>query len=167
MGDRHTFRAEWHDYNSGIYFVTICANDRRHIFGNIYEDNMMLSGIGNVVNNCLIAIPDHHINVELWNYVIMPNHIHMVLCVGIAASLPVGAQYFAPAQAMQTAEKKTGCLKSPRHGNPQSDNHYNSRLAVIVRSFKAACLIEINRQLRAQYFAPLPHIWQRNYYMNI
>ena len=166
MSDRHTFRAEWHDYNSGIYFVTICANDKQHIFGNIYNGELELSTIGNIINECLLSIPNHHKDVELLNYVVMPNHIHIVLYVG--AQQPVGAQYFAPAQAMpaqampaqtiQTSEKNIGCLRPPRHGEMRDDNHFNSRLAVIIRSFKAACSIEVKRQLKLQNIAGTPSI---------
>lgn len=181
MSDRHAFRVEWHDYNSGIYFVTICSKDKRHIFGKISDGKMTLSTIGNIINECLMAIPNHHKDVELWNYVVMPNHIHMALYVGAQPMpaqtnqiRPVGAQYFAPTQA--SPEQNTGCLRPPRHGEPRADNHYNSRLAVIIRSFKAACSIEVNRralacgssQGRAQNIAPLPHgIWQRNYHEHI
>ena len=28
-------RASWHDYNSGVYFVTICTHNREHFFGEI------------------------------------------------------------------------------------------------------------------------------------
>ena len=28
-------RANWHDYNGGIYFVTICTKNREHYFGEI------------------------------------------------------------------------------------------------------------------------------------
>lgn len=204
MSDRHAFRAEWHDYNSGIYFVTICSKDKQHIYGKISDGKMTLSTIGNIINECLMAIPNHHKDVELWNYVVMPNHIHMVLYVGAQPMpaqtnriRPVGAQYFAPTMTtpeppIQTPEQNIGCLKPPRHGEPRADNHFNSRLAVIIRSFKAACSIEINRQLqlqniaempshgraqniaeipsheRAQNIAPLPHgIWQRNYHEHI
>ena len=161
MSDRHTFRAEWHDYNSGIYFVTICANDKQHIFGNIYNGELELSTIGNIINECLLSIPNHHKDVELLNYVVMPNHIHIVLYVG--AQQPVGAQYFAPAhtmptQAIQTSEKNIGCLRPPRHGELRDDNHFNSRLAVIIRSFKAACSIEVKRQLQLQNIAETPSI---------
>ncbi len=181
MSDRHAFRAEWHDYNSGIYFVTICSKDKQHIYGKISDGKMTLSTIGKIINECLMAIPNHHKDVELWNYVVMPNHIHMVLYVGAQPMpaqtnqiRPVGAQYFAPT--MTTPEQNTGCLRPPRHGKPRDDNHFNSRLAVIIRSFKAACSIEINRRAlacgsshgRAQNIAPLPHgIWQRNYHEHI
>ncbi len=28
-------RAYWHDYNGGIYFITICTKNREHYFGEI------------------------------------------------------------------------------------------------------------------------------------
>ncbi len=28
-------RANWHDYNGGIYFITICTKNREHYFGEI------------------------------------------------------------------------------------------------------------------------------------
>ena len=28
-------RAQWHDYNAGYYFVTICTSQRIHYFGEI------------------------------------------------------------------------------------------------------------------------------------
>ena len=167
MSDRHTFRAEWHDYNSGIYFVTICSKDKQHIFGRIENGIMIMSDIGKIINECLTSIPNHHKDVELWNHVVMPNHIHIVLV--------VGAQYFAPAQSVPAQSnaypaesiQNIGCLRPPRHGEPRYDNHFNSRLAVIIRSFKAACSIEINRQLQLQNIAPLRQIWQRNYHEHI
>lgn len=186
MGDRHAFRAKLHDYNGGIYFVTICTHKKQHIFGNISNAEMRYSTIGKIVLECLRSIPKHNDNIELWNYVVMPNHIHMVLA--------VGAQYFAPAPPgardatppavhapAPPVSQNTGCLKPPRHGEPCAYNHFNSRLAVIVRSFKAACSIEINLHLRAQNavdsriavdswraqnIAPI-RVWQRNYHEHI
>lgn len=137
MSDRHAFRAEWHDYNSGIYFVTICSKDKQHIFGKIKDSIMILSDIGKIVERCILDISNHHTNVELWNYIIMPNHIHMVINVGTQPA-PVGTRYIASAQPMQTAGRNMGCLRAPRHGEPCEDFHHNSSLAVVVGTFKAA-----------------------------
>ena len=92
MSDRHTFRAYWHDYNRGIYFVTICTHQKQHVFGDISNGHINYSIIGKIVLKCLHSIPKHNKDVELWNYIIMPNHIHMVLA--------VGTQYFAPLPAV-------------------------------------------------------------------
>ena len=87
MADRHQFRAKWHDYNTGLYFVTICTHEKRHTFGRIVSDNpdgahFIASRLGDIVNGCIKKIPDIHPDVEVCNYVVMPNHIHMVLSVG-------------------------------------------------------------------------------------
>lgn len=178
MGDRHRFRADWHDYNGGIYFITICTAGKKHIFGHIADGKMYLSPLGDIVTSCIINIPAHHSGVELYNHIVMPNHIHMVIAITTAAvttAAAVGAQYIAPAQQVTpeqqvapgqqntTGQTNIGCLKAPRHGEPCCDNHYNSALAVVIRTFKAA----VTRLARAQCIAPLPEIWQRNYYEHI
>ena len=116
MIDRHAFRAEWHDYNSGIYFVTICSKDKQHIFGKIKDSIMILSDIGKIVERCILDISNHHTNVELWNHVIMPNHIHMVINVGTQPA-PVGTRYIASAHVMRNYRKicmltRTRCIAS-------------------------------------------------------
>ena len=182
MSDRHAFRAEWHDYNSGIYFVTICSKDKQHIFGNIRNSNMILSEIGKIVESCILDISNHHTNVELWNYVVMPNHIHMVINLATpppvgtryiasakAISPPVGTRYIASEQPMQTAGQNMGCLRAPRHGEPCEDFHHNSSLAVVVGTFKAAvtrlmrtrCIASLRRQHQIQT------VWQPRYHEHI
>ena len=158
MADRHQFRAKWHDYNTGLYFVTICTHEKRHIFGHIVSENseetrFIASELGEIVDGCIKKIPDIHPDVEVCNYVVMPNHIHMVLS--------VGAQYIAPA-ATEGNFRNTGCLKPPMHGDPVEDNHFNSRLAVVIRTFKAA----VTREARAQSIAPL-QVWQRSFHDHI
>lgn len=168
MSDRHAFRAEWHDYNSGIYFITICSKDKRHIFGSISDGKMKFSAIGNIINECLMAISNHHKDVELWNYVVMPNHIHMVLCVD-SQRPSVGTRYIASAQANQTEGQKMGCLRPPRHGEPCEDLHHNSSLAVVVGTFKAA----VTRLMRTRCIASLQEhertqsVWQSRYHEHI
>lgn len=184
MSDRHAFRAKWHDYNSGIYFVTICSADKRHIFGYISDARMHLSPIGKIVDECLSSIPVHNSGVEIWNQIVMPNHIHMVVMIPsqpVGAQYiaprpgrPVGAQYIAPGPGRPEPESNIGCLKPPRYGEPCNDNHHNSALAVVVRTFKAAVtrIVKSTRAqcqagtTRAQCIAPLP-VWQRNYHEHI
>ena len=183
MSDRHAFRAEWHDYNSGIYFVTICSKDKQHIFGKIKDSIMILSDIGKIVERCILDISNHHTNVELWNHVIMPNHIHMVINVGTqpapvgtryiaseqATPAPVGTRYIASEQPMQTAGQNMGCLRAPRHGEPCEDFHHNCSLAVVVGTFKAAvtrlmrtrCIASLRRQQQIQT------VWQPRYHEHI
>ena len=82
ISSRHAFRAGWHDYGCGIYFVTICCRDRKSLFGNIEGNSMQLSPIGEMVEYCLMQIPVYHPAATIRNHVIMPNHLHMVISVG-------------------------------------------------------------------------------------
>lgn len=57
MSDRHTVRADWHDYNGGIYFVTICSHDKKHIFGTIKNGGIAYSSLGGIVNSVYQRYP--------------------------------------------------------------------------------------------------------------
>ena len=156
MGDRHRFRAKWHDYNGGIYFVTICSTEKRHIFGQIVDSQFKPYPLGIIIDDCIKKISEIHPCTEVWNYVIMPNHIHLILSI-------VGAQYIAPASPTYFDKAlNLRCLKSPKHGETVEENHFNSLLAIVIRTFKAA----VTRIARAQCIAPLP-VWQRNFHEHI
>lgn len=137
MTDRHRFRAQWHDYNDGIYFVTICSHEKRHVFGRISNGEMHFSRLGEIVAQSLESIPIHYPNAEVYNYVVMPNHVHLVIS--------VGTRYIASPQPDDTINSNLGCLKPPKHGEACEDFHHNSCLATIIGSFKAAVTRQANR----------------------
>lgn len=43
---RKSPRASFHNYSGGIYFITICTNNKIHYFGEITNGKMQLSDIG-------------------------------------------------------------------------------------------------------------------------
>ena len=151
--NRHAVRAQWHDYNAGMYFVTICTADKSHFFGNFFDNQMRLSAMGKIVNECILSLQRHHDDMELVNHVVTPNHVHLILSVG-------------DNDVDGSSQRNIGCLKPPRHGESCADNHYNSRLTVIISSFKAACSIKINRLQAARNEKSL-QIWQRNYHEHL
>ena len=69
------------DYRwDGIYFITICTQEKEHYFGEINNQNIMqLSNIGVIADILWHEIPNHSKKVELGPYVVMPNHIHGIL----------------------------------------------------------------------------------------
>lgn len=132
---------------------------------------MHQSPIGKIVDECLSSIPVHNSGVEIWNHIVMPNHIHMVVMI---PSQPVGAQYIAPGLGRPEPKSNIGCLKPSRYGEQCNDNHHNSALAVVVRTFKAAVTRIVKSTWAqcqdgttpAQCIAPL-RVWQRNYHEHI
>ena len=94
MINRKRNRLKYYDYsNVGWYYVTICTKDHQRYFGKIKKDKMILNEVGNIVDKYFQEIPDHFPNVELDEYIIMPNHIH-----GIIINNTVGDENLHPLQ---------------------------------------------------------------------
>ncbi len=73
---RKGIRLQNFDYSSvSYYFLTVCSYEKRCIFGSLSRD----SEIGAIVREELKEIPNRYDGVMLDHYVIMPNHIHMIL----------------------------------------------------------------------------------------
>ena len=77
---RKTPRANWHNDKGAEYFVTICTHNRVHYFGEVCNGKMQLTTVG----ECLKREIENtrHIrgeNVDIPLYVIMPNHVHLVV----------------------------------------------------------------------------------------
>ena len=73
-------RLEGYDYRqSGLYFITVCTHNREHYFGKIVDNEMQLSNIGILADVFWHEIKNHKNNIELHQFVVMPNHIHGIL----------------------------------------------------------------------------------------
>ena len=77
------------DYSSdNSYFVTICSRNRECLFGTKQGENIILSRIGNIAEQCWQAIPQHFPDVHLDAFVMMPNHLHGILILSKPEQLP-------------------------------------------------------------------------------
>jgi putative transposase len=69
----------WDYASEGAYFITICTKDRVHFFGEIVDGTMSLSQVGVIADLMWYEIKNHAKNIELGEFVVMPNHIHGIL----------------------------------------------------------------------------------------
>lgn len=74
-------RAMWHDNNGGEYFVTICTAQRRHYFGEITNGDMHQTMLAQQLDKLILEIKTHHPYAEIPVYQIMPNHVHLIVCI--------------------------------------------------------------------------------------
>ena len=87
--DRKPTRLENYDYSSnGAYFITICTEGRRQILSRIVgvdvpddPKNVELLPCGIVANKYINRLNEFYDNIVVDRYVIMPNHIHILLFV--------------------------------------------------------------------------------------
>lgn len=95
MNTRKQIRLKDYDYSqNGCYFITICTADKRPTLSKIVEVPIAadtprpkettdfvpeLSPTGKIADDAIRAIPNHYVGVFVDSYVIMPNHIHLLL----------------------------------------------------------------------------------------
>ncbi len=80
-------RLKNYDYSqNGCYYVTICVKGKKHLLGsvNVGRDALIppqtnLSPIGKIAEKYILNIEKVYKNIKTENYVIMPNHIHLLL----------------------------------------------------------------------------------------
>ena len=73
-------RLKYYNYaTEGMYFITICTKNRVEILGKIRNDNLMLSKEGKIVKNYIEQIEKNYKNTYIDEYIIMPNHIHLII----------------------------------------------------------------------------------------
>lgn len=92
---RRSIRLKGYDYSqAGLYFVTICCENREHCFGKIENDEMVLNDAGKMIDTQWLALTTRFQNIALHEYIVMPNHFHGILQI-VGATLVV-AQNNAP-----------------------------------------------------------------------
>ena len=86
LPQRKRNRLEGYNYSApGAYFVTICTLEKRCILSSIIVGEGLappavhLSEIGKIAEQQLLALPERFPALEIINYVLMPNHIHILL----------------------------------------------------------------------------------------
>ena len=107
---RKNIRLKDYDYSkSGYYFITICTRCREFMFGTIENNVVILEEYGIVAERNLINIPLHIQNVRIDKYVVMPDHVHLIL----VNSGNVGTRYIASGY-VASEESRTPCMASLR-----------------------------------------------------
>jgi REP-associated tyrosine transposase len=138
---RRSIRLADYDYNQfGAYFITVCTKNRECLFGEIVDGEMRLNEFGRAVEDEWLRTPSVRPEIDIDAFVIMPNHVHGVVCF---------------------VDEKGTARRAPtkeRFGHP-----LKGTLPTIVRAFKSAAAVRINKIRRA----PGEPVWQRNYYEHV
>jgi putative transposase len=123
----------------------MCTYERERVLGEIKDGAMLLSVVGEIAEQCWEEIPRHFTNVELGEFVIMPNHLHGVI---LLRDIPCGDEVTSSPQ-----ERRSETLISKQHPT----------LGQVVAFYKyqSTKLINVARD------APGTRFWQRNYYEHI
>ena len=162
---RRSIRLCGYDYSrEGLYFITICCQDRICRFGNVVNGEMILNEFGRTAYNEWLKTSVIRNNVELHEFVIMPNHFHAIvrLCGGgrgeshSPKNMPENRDVCNMPEnrdVCNTPENRDVCNTPPRSPS--------QTIGAIVRGYKSA----VTKQLRLMGMNE--KLWQRNYYEHI
>ncbi|MCC6613109.1 MAG: transposase [Anaerolineae bacterium] len=137
---RKSPRLRDYDYaQSGAYFVTICTYRREHLFGEVVDQQMHLSRMGSIAHDLWYTIPDHHSQVELDAFVVMPNHVHGIIVVGTPRAASGGENDGRSADRARPVPTES--------------------LGAIIGAYKSAVTRTVNQAMRLV----APTVWQTRY----
>ncbi len=156
---RRSIRLKSYDYTqAGEYFLTLCIQNRECVLGRIENEEVKLSDFGEIVKEEWLRTALLRSDVELDEFIIMPNHMHAIiaLCRGTSRDERKGVplkERVSRKGELQFAPTKTSTpFRSP-----------SGTVGAIVRGFKIATTKQVN-ELRG---TPGMRLWQRNYYEHV
>jgi putative transposase len=145
---RRSPRLKEHDYaQPGAYFVTIVAQNRACLFGDVIEGTIQLSPAGEVIKHWWRELKNRFAAVEMDEFVMMPNHLHGII---VISDPTVGAH------------RRVGPV------NAGAGAHMGTPLPRIVQWFKTMTTNEYIKGVKELGWPPFRRqLWQRSYYDHI
>jgi REP element-mobilizing transposase RayT len=133
-----------YDYGrNGLYFITICTQNRSCLLGQISDNKMQLNDVGLMIENGWNNLPIRYPSMSLDAFVVMPNHIHGIL-------------------------KIDPCLVGESLAGSRSDSFKIHSLHEVIGGFKSITAVQYTRNISHQRELSAGwKLWQRGYYDHI
>jgi REP element-mobilizing transposase RayT len=192
---RRSIRLQGYDYSqAGAYFITICTHQPAPLFGHIVgagftpaqKGEMQLNQLGQIACDQWQKIPTRFKNIELGEFVVMPNHVHGIIIIN--ETQLVGAGFtpafddetprfgvgagFTPALDDKTPRVGVGAGftpafddKIPSAGQPQG-SPLRKTIGELVGTYKSIVANECLKIYKTKN-ETMGKLWQRNYYEHI
>ena len=161
LPQRKRLRLKNFDYSTpGAYFVTVCTHNRKctlsRVVGAIHESpEIQLTEYGKIVDRLINTIPQQSL-ATIDRYVIMPNHIHLVIM--ITDSDELRAIRESPLRGRSIISKTIGYIKM--NASKEIHNRYGNEM-VWQRGFHDHIIRNRNDYEKiSKYIYENPIIWQ-------
>ena len=179
LSTRKKIRLQGYDYSSnGAYYITVCVKDRhellwKNLVVGARSARPQLSEIGAIVEATIKTMPQIYPAIELDTYVIMPNHIHMIVI--IKENLPENhgrAENHVHAENLpenRRREENRGHEENhgrvENHEHPAEDHGRAENRGRALRAPTISCLIN---QMKGSITKKIGYaIWQKSFYDHI
>ena len=153
---RRSIRLKGYDYSqAGLYFITICCQDRVCRLGKIENGVMICNELGEIAYREWMKTAELRPQIELDAFMVMPNHIHGIL--------KINEMDMDTLHSPNNTGDNTGECNSPNNtGECNSPLRSPSNtIGAIIRGYKSS----VTKQFGLMGFDE--KLWQRNYYEHI
>ena len=77
---RRSIRLKGYNYSkAGLYFITICVQNRECLFGNVINDKTILNDAGQMVVKWYYELENKYPDKKCHEMIVMPNHFHCII----------------------------------------------------------------------------------------
>lgn len=148
-------RLQGYDYRwQGLYFITICTQERKPFFGEVQHGEMVLTDEGQIAHDYWLEIAQHWPHVVLGEFVVMPNHVHGIIALEETGPSVLNQNLQVPENAGKAGEvlgkNEFMASLSPKAGS----------ISRIIGDYKSACTKKI-RSLGTEPFGWQPRFHDR------
>ncbi|RWX43633.1 REP element-mobilizing transposase RayT [Candidatus Electrothrix aarhusensis] len=160
---RRSIRLQGYDYSrAGAYCITLCTHERECLFGEITDGEMHLNNIGRIVADEWLKTPVIRAEIELDEWVVMPNHFH-------------GIMVITDASATNRDDVKKRNTGNYRRADNRPVGRFTGRppvaptgpkpksVGAVMAGFKSSVTGRVNTYRQS----PGSEVWQRNYWDHI
>ena len=151
---RRPMRLKGYEYSlPGMYFVTLVSWQREELFGQVINNELVLSALGQIVRDEWLRSKEIRKEIQIFEdeFVIMPNHLHGIVNI---------------VQTDNTCKNKIESFNYPVTARIEKEEP--SRLMLMSKSlgsfisgFKSSVTKRVNNEMGIR------SVWQRNYYDHI
>jgi REP element-mobilizing transposase RayT len=154
---RRSIRLYGFDYSSpGLYFVTICTQNRICLLGDFKKGILELNDAGISIKQIWKDLPQRFQHITLDEYVVMPNHIHGII------HIMEGPPFNAINDYLKNRGKMTDDMMPIIPGTTENS------IGRILQGFKSITTHLYIQGVRDHDWEPFEgHLWQRNFYDHI
>lgn len=156
---RRSIRLKEFDYsNAGAYYITLCSFERNNIFGTIENGQILLNECGEIIKTEWLKTPEMRSEIELDEYVIMPNHFHGIIWIDRRGTMHRALTERALSEYEENTGTKHRAPTVEQFGKPTSNT-----IPTIIRGFKSS----VTKQFNILRNNPGIPVWQHNYYEHV
>ena len=170
---RRSIRLKGYDYSqAGLYFVTICCQNREHMYGRIENGKMILNEPGLMIEKWYYELENKFSDIKCHKMIIMPNHFHCII-ENVGADPRVCPNINKITKPTSGGQSLTILGEQPLPTlDEQSlvllDEHIGSPLHSVVQWFKTMSTNEYIRGVKTKNWRRFNgKLWQRNYWEHI